>query len=209
MRHRLADAICSLCLLAVVGCANPADDKPAAVVNEAPVAGESATPSGGQRFVIAPEASSIGFVGSKITRSHTGGFKTFSGEIQLVDGDPTRSSVRIDIDAASLFVDNADLTEHLKSPDFFDVARFPKARFESTAIAKDAAGYSITGNLAMHGVTKSITFPATIEAGTDQVGANAEFSIKRFDFGIVYPGKADDLIRDEVVIKLQVVAKPA
>ena len=49
---------------------------------------------------------------------------------------------------------------------------------------------------------KSISFPATIKAAADSVAVDAEFAINRKDFGIVYKGKADDLIRDEVVIKL-------
>ena len=56
---------------------------------------------------------------------------------------------------------------------------------------------------------KSISFPATITVEEDRVVAQAEFSIKRFDFGIVYKGRADDLIRDDVVIKLDLVAARA
>jgi len=55
-------------------------------------------------------------------------------------------------------------------------------------------------------VKKSISFPATIQVSPDSVSANAEFSINRKDFGINYPGKADDLIRDGVVIKLTIKA---
>ena len=61
----------------------------------------------------------------------------------------------------------------------------------------------------MHGVTKSITFPAAIEMAEGEVRASAEFFVKRFDWNIVYPGKPDDLIRDEVVIRLDLVATPA
>jgi hypothetical protein len=64
--------------------------------------------------------------------------------------------------------------------------------------------HTITGNFDLHGVKKSISFPATIQVSPDSVSANAEFSINRKDFGINYPGKADDLIRDGVVIKLTI-----
>ena len=86
---------------------------------------------------------------------------------------------------------------------------YPTAEFSSTAIVAADDGFMVTGNLNLHGVTRSITFPARIEVGADQVTATAEFSIMRFDFDIVYPGKPDDLIRDEVVVKLNVVAAPA
>jgi len=61
----------------------------------------------------------------------------------------------------------------------------------------------------MHGVTKSVTFPARIELKDDGVQAEAEFAINRKDWGIVYPGMANDLIRDEVLMKLDIEAKAA
>lgn len=73
---------------------------------------------------------------------------------------------------------------------------------------KGTTGYDVTGNLTLHGETKSITFPADIQISDDQVKVAAEFFIKRFDFGIQYPGRANDLIRDEVVIRLDITAVP-
>jgi len=114
----------------------------------------------------------------------------------------------VTIETDSLWADNPKLTGHLKSPDFFDVASHPTATFESTEIVPAETGYMVTGNLDLHGVTKSITFPAEITVEDGQVRVDSEFSIKRFDFGIEYKGKADDLIRDDVVIRLQLVAVP-
>lgn len=188
------------------GCANPADDSTEAVVKEAEP--KPAAETVGTAFVISDE-SSIGFVGSKVTGSHDGGFNAFDGEIIVPDGDIEKSSVTVTIDTTSLWADHPKLTEHLKSPDFFDVANFPTARFTSTGIAKSEEGYTLTGNLDLHGVTKSVSFPANISIEDGRVNAQAEFFVQRFDFGIVYPGKADDLIRDEVVIKLDLVAVPA
>jgi polyisoprenoid-binding protein YceI len=90
----------------------------------------------------------------------------------------------------------------LKSPDFFDVARVPTATFRSTEIRAEGEGHTITGDLTLHGVTKRISFPATLAVTDAQISANAEFSINRQDFGIAYPGMPDDLIRDLVVVKL-------
>ncbi len=192
-------------LLAVVGCADPADGKPAAVVGEP----TEATPSGeGRRFVIG-EDSTIGFTGSKITGTHDGGFNSFEGEISLVDGEPEKSEVTVTIDTRSLWSDNDRLTGHLKSPDFFDTEQYPSASFRSTGIAAEGDAYSVTGNLNLRGVTKSITFPAKITATPDAVTAKAEFSIERFDFKIEYAGKADDLINDKVVIRFDLKASPA
>ena len=192
-------------LLALAGCSNPADDKPEAKVEEP---AELSVPSDGDRYVFAEE-SRIDWVGSKVTGQHDGGFSSFDGEIILVDGDPAVSSVYILIDTNSIWSDNEKLTGHLKSGDFFDVETFPTAAFTSTSIEPGAEGYTITGNLELHGVNKSITFPATIAVEDDGVKTQAEFFINRNDFGIVYPGKPDDLIRDEVVIRFDLTAVPA
>ena len=108
---------------------------------------------------------------------------------------------------ASVQADAARLTNHLKSPDFFDVERFPTATFRSTSIAAGAEGeatHRVTGTLHLHGQSRQITFPATIELSEQQVRARARFAIQRQQFGIVYPGRPDDLIRDDVVIHFDV-----
>jgi polyisoprenoid-binding protein YceI len=189
-------------------CSDPTADKPAAEVSEAtpdaaPVAGEAV------KMVLAPE-SAVEFTGYKVTGSHDGGFKSFTGHVSLVDADPTRSSVEIEIDTTSLWSDNERLTGHLKSPDFFDVENHPTARFSSTSIEAAAdGGYTITGNLDLHGITKSISFPAQITADTNRVAAEATFKIKRFEFDIAFTGKKDDLIDDDVVIRLNLIATRA
>jgi polyisoprenoid-binding protein YceI len=199
--------ILSLLLLGA-GCSNPATGKPEAEVSEP--APETAPAAEGQRFVISDD-STVGFTGSKVTGSHEGGFNSFEGEIVVVVGKPEASSVNVTIDTDSLWSDNDRLTGHLKSPDFFDVETFPTATFTSTSIewAEAEGNYTVTGNLDLHGITKSISFPATITVEDGAVTAQAEFFIKRFDFEIVYPGKPDDLIRDEVVIRLDLKATPA
>lgn len=204
-----------LLTLALVGCApNPAQNVPPATVNspapaETPVAmatgGE--TPAGeAVRYAIEPATSKVLWTASKVTRSHEGGFKKFAGEISVPGGDAEKAVVNVDIDNDSLFSDEEDLTGHLKDKDFFDVAQFPKSSFKTTKVAKAGAGYELTGDLTLHGVTKSITFPANVTVAPDVVEAKAEFAINRMDFGIKYPGKADDLIRSEVVIKLDLKA---
>ena len=196
----------SLALLGMtVGCSNPADDAPDAQVKEAETVETSS--GGGSSFAISPD-SKIEFVGAKVTGTHDGGFNTFSGTINVVDGDPTKSSVELEIDTNSIWSDDEKLTGHLKSADFFEVETYPTSTFTSTGIVADGEMFQVTGNFMLHGVTKSITFPATIQLADDQVTAQAEFSIKRFDFGIEYKGPADNLIRDEVLIKFDLKAMP-
>jgi len=185
--------------LFVSGCVNPADKTEDARVSEAVDAVESIASA--RTYSISGD-STISFVGSKVTGSHEGGFKEFSGTIEVADGKIAPAS-KITIQMDSLWSDNDRLTGHLKNADFFDVPNFPTAEFVVTSM--NGSG-ELTGNLTMHGVTKSITFPSDVEIAGSLVSLKAEFDIKRFDWGIVYKGKADDLIRDEVVIKLDVTA---
>lgn len=198
-----------------VGCKSELDGKPVAKVGDAkgdpkaatdvkPDAPKDAPPAAATKTLKAdPAASTIEFVGAKLTGDHKGDFKTFTGEATVAGTVP--SSVKFSIDTTSVTSDAEDLTTHLKSPDFFDVAKFPKAEFASTKIEAKAAGdanYEITGDLDLHGVKKSITFPAKITVDDRGAKGTAEFKINRKDFGIVYAGKADDLIKDEVLLKI-------
>jgi len=199
----------------VAACEDPAANKAKATVNEpsvnkpansAPAPATPATAPKGEALTISAENSKVEFTGSKVTGKHDGGFKQFSGAIDLVNNKVEESSVYVDIDATSVFTDADKLTEHLKSGDFFEVEKFPKASFRSTKIeadtAKGAGNYLVTGDLTLHGVTKSVSFPAEIKISAEDVSVSSEFAINRKDFGIVYAGKADDLIRDDVVIRL-------
>ncbi|MGF1468500.1 MAG: YceI family protein [Sandaracinaceae bacterium] len=151
--------------------------------------------------------SSVGFTGAKVTQSHDGRFPQFEGTIDLRADELTASRVAVTIRMASLEIEPDRLANHLKTEDFFDVEAFPTATFESTRIAEGADGdatHTVTGNLTLHGQTHAITFPATIEVTDEEARARAEFQIDRNDWGIVYPGMPDDLIRDEVVIRFDV-----
>ena len=191
----------------VSGCKDPGAEVTAAKVETPTEAKAEPTTAAGPSdttatsLAIDPSNSKLEFVGAKVTASHPGGFTDFAGTVQL--GDPIETSqIEVTIQTNSLYADKEKLTKHLKSPDFFDVAKFPTATFRSTEIRKEGEGHVITGDLTLHGVTKRVSFPATIQVGEAGVSAKAEFSINRQDFGIAYAGMPDDLIRDLVVIKL-------
>lgn len=194
-----------------LGCNNnPVENKPIATVGQA--AKVAAASSEAVRYVFSEQGSSIGFVGAKVTGKHDGSFGKFSGTIELVGDDVTRSAVHVEVQAASLSADQEKLTGHLKSADFFDVEHYPTITFHSTSVQPadvSAARYTVTGNLGLHGVTKAITFPATIRVQGSEVTVESEFGINRKDFGVVYPGKPDDLIKDEVLVRLKLAAKRA
>ena len=193
--------------LAFVSCENPADKTTKAKV-EAAVEKSDSPEVAGTKYEFT-ENSQVNFIGSKVTGSHNGGFKTFTGYFTLKDGAPVGTDHKVNIDMNSTFSDSEKLTGHLKSPDFFDVEKFPHSTFDVTSITKSAdASYTVSGNFTLHGVNKNISFPAAVSQTGDTVKIAAKFNINRKDFGIVYAGKADDLIRDEVVIELNLEAKP-
>ena len=197
-------------LLVLAACEDPAKDAPKATVQTAkPAAGATTSVAGGESLALDAATSTVGFVGSKVTGKHEGKFEKVSGSITLAGGKAEGGKIDVDVDVSSLKTDQEKLDGHLKSPDFFDVAKFPGAKFTSTEIkagGEKGATDTVTGELELHGEKKTISFPATITVSADSVSGTAEFSINRKDFKIVYPGKPDDLIRDDVVLKLSLKA---
>jgi polyisoprenoid-binding protein YceI len=204
---------CGMLALVSVACNNdPAKGKAQATVSEPAAAPQRLPPPppNGANYAFSQADSKVEFVGAKVTKKHEGKIGAFNGVVQLIDRDPTKSSVQVELDLDSLSVDEPKLAKHLKSPDFFDVARFPKATFKSTSIkagGESNATHTVTGNLALRGVQKQISFPARIKVNAEVVQVEAEFVINRKDFGIDYRGMADDLIKDDVLILLKLTAK--
>jgi polyisoprenoid-binding protein YceI len=223
-------ALITIGLLTTAGCKDPAADVPEATV-ESPAEGEAATEgeatgeaaegdeategdeaaeepaADSVELAFTNETSSIGFTGSKVTGSHDGGFNEFAGTVTLVGDDATASSVEVTIQMASVFSDSERLTGHLQNDDFFDVPNHPTGSFRSTAIVEGGEGdatHTMTGELTLRGTTQTISFPASIQIDDTSVKASAEFSINRMDFGISYAGRQDDLIRELVVLRLNI-----
>lgn len=201
-------------LMAVVAACAKESTAPAAKVEAAPKvevakAAEAAQPVAGERIAFDQSNAKVAWTGAKVTASHPGGFNEFSGAVTLPDGDVEKSVVEVTIKTASLFTDSEKLAGHLRSADFFDVEKFPEATFKSASITKEGEGYTVQGDLTLHGVTKRITFPAQITAAAEKLSVSAAFTINRKDFDIVYPGMPDDLIRDLVEISLTVDAPRA
>ncbi len=193
--------------LFLASCENPADKTTNATVSDA-VEVTAAPAAAGVRYAFTSN-SEIHFTGSKVTGSHSGGFKKFTGGFTVANNALTGTGQKIVIDMNSLWSDNEKLTGHLQSGDFFNVEKFPESSFELTGLKAASEGsYQVSGNLTIMGNSKNITFPATASLTDGKVRINAKFDINRKDFGIVYAGKADDLIRDEVVIELKLEAAP-
>lgn len=178
------------------------DAEPAATVEAAPVDDDEVV----SKLEVDTEVSKIGFRGAKVTGHHDGGFTAFTGTAAIAGDEPR--AVAFEVDMNTTFSDNEKLTGHLKSDEFFDVEKFETSSFKSTKItAKPDGDYThvIEGTLTLHGETKVISFPAKIEVAKQRVRGTSAFKINRKDFAIVYPGMPDDLIKDEVLLELDLV----
>jgi len=143
-----------------------------------------------------------------------GRFDKINGTLNLDDKNPTKSNIELTIDASTIDTHEPKRDGHLKSPDFFDVAKFPTITFKSTKIEKAGkAKFKVTGDLTMHGVTKSVTLavdgptaPMKSPFGTTSSGASATTKINRKDWGLTWnkPLEAAGgvLVGDEVTINV-------
>jgi polyisoprenoid-binding protein YceI len=162
----------------------------------------SGTALAGGAFKLSSKNTKIEFTGTKPQGKHDGGFQTVSGTASATAGDPTSLKLDVEIETASLYSDTPKLTQHLKSPDFFAIKDYPKAKFVSTKVAKSGGSYTITGDLTLIGKTKTISFPADITVSDDALSVSSKFQINRHDFGMSFgKGKIDDEVTLKVSLK--------
>jgi polyisoprenoid-binding protein YceI len=140
-----------------------------------------------------------------------GQFRDFTADVNIDRENPAKSSVEFTIQAASIDTGNANRDTHLKSPDFFDVEKFPTITFKSTAIAaKSATEFNVTGDLTMHGVTKRVTLPVTFggfgkTARGEKAGFEVETTLNRKDYGVLWNKNLDEgglLLGDDVKVTI-------
>lgn len=145
------------------------------------------------------DSSKIEFVGSKPEGNHKGGFKKFEVAAVADFESPQRSSINIQIDTTSLWSDDDRLTNHLKSPDFFNVRKHPAITFESTAIVPgngEEGKATITGMMQMLGKSVEVQIPAVASITDESIKLTAEFTIDRTKWGMVYgQGKVNNDVK--------------
>lgn len=137
---------------------------------------------------IGPNNSRISFVGVHVgddPKPRLGGFKEFQGYVVVDPQSNSVASLTFDVDVESLWTQFQKLTGHLKNVDFFDTANYPMARFVSTEIKALKEGQcQITGDLTLHGKTKSIVFPANYRIGNGGLLLVTKFNLDRSQFGM-------------------------
>ncbi len=165
---------------------------------------------------IDPDHSNVGFKVRHLMVSNVrGSFEKHTGSVDINDKDITKSRVEVTIDTASINTNVQKRDEHLRSAEFFDVAKFPSMTFVSKKVAKAGKDrLKVTGDLTLHGVTREVVLdvePLSKESkdpwGNLRRGTTASTKINRKDFGLVWNKALETggvVVGEEVFITLEI-----
>ena len=155
--------------------------------------GSVLAPTTAKEYEVDSAHSSLGFSVTHLQLSDVEGrFNDFSGTFDWNASNPEKSSIQFSAKTSSINTNNQKRDNHLRSDDFFDADKYPSLTFKSTKIEKLSGDrYNVTGELSAHGVTKTISVPASIKGpvdlfgdGKESLGFRATFKINRIDYGI-------------------------
>jgi polyisoprenoid-binding protein YceI len=177
---------------------------------------QAVSQAAGVEYVLNTDSAYINWTGSKPGKDHFGVVSVTEGKVNVSEDKIVSGSFTIDLNTITdKDLEDAEwsgkLVGHLKSPDFFDVAQFPTAKFEIVSVTEKASADSvlITGNLTMKGISKSVSFPAFVKIDDSQISASSStFAIDRTQWGVNYGSKSifaelkDKFINDEVKLSL-------
>ncbi len=167
------------------------------------------------------EKSVVEYLGKKPLGAHNGGIPISAGSLTVEDGKIIKGNFAFDMTKVDCWdikdkKKNNYFVSHLKSEDFFDVEKYPTAKFVITSTKSVANGkYTVSGTLTLKEIPKKVTFQADVKITQDKVTLNTKnyFYIDRTDWGVKYKSKSffsnlkDKFINDEVGIKINIVAR--
>jgi len=178
----------------------------------------AATPASAETttYQIDPRHTDAGFAITHLMISKVRGqFHAVSGTVVVDSSDVTKSTVNVTIDATTVDTQEPDRDKDLKSPNFFDVAKYPTITFKSTKVESAGSGkLKVTGDLTIHGVTKQVVLDASVPTapikdpwGLQRAAVSATTKINRKDFDLTWNKTLDGggvMLGDEVAINLDV-----
>jgi polyisoprenoid-binding protein YceI len=191
-----------LVVLAVwaAGCSTRLDPPRSAGPAPRPAAAPPAT-TAARTVTLSAENTRVTFIGSAGGTSHEGTFDRLSGTWELPTDDPKDSRLAVRIEVDSLRTRIGLLTMHLKRSDFLDAKQCPTAAFQATRIEPEpgpgGTTHRVTGEFTIHGVTRSVTFPAKLVVGPDLASLEATFPVSQTAFGMA---AGAEKARDEVPV---------
>lgn len=143
-----------------------------------------------------------------------GSFPGVKGTVVQDSDNPSATTIEAEIDVNSINTNDAQRDGHLKSPDFFDSATYPAMTYKSTKVTKSGGGYTVEGNLTLHGVTKPVTLDVEEVSsetkdlyGNVRVGVTAKGKLKRSEFGLTWNAVIETggvALSDEIKIEIDV-----
>ena len=187
---------------------------------------QTAAAGTGEELAVDTQASSIYWLGSKVGGVHDGTIRLKGGSLTVNEKEATSGSFTIDMNS----IVNEDLKQndmnemlvnHLKSEDFFDVAKYPESSFaitkiEAVANATDSVTHNVSGNLKLKDVEKNITFGAKItKEGNVYKAVTVPFTIDRTQWNVKYGSKTlfadlkENIVNDNIELQITIVAKAA
>jgi len=144
-----------------------------------------------------------------------GSFNDFEGVAEVNGDDPSKSSVSVKIQTASIDTRNEQRDGHLKTGDFLEVEKFPEITFASTSVVQDGDTFTVTGDLTIKGITQSVSVPFEFEGsakdpyGNERIGFEGSTTISRKDFGITFNATLETggvLVSDKIVLEFEISA---
>ncbi|MBX3233970.1 MAG: YceI family protein [Labilithrix sp.] len=174
------------------------------------------SPSGAVEWTLDGSHTSVTFgVRHMMVSTVRGEFQKVSGSVTFDRKNPERSSVTVDIDVASINTRDEKRDQHLRSADFFDVAKYPLITFRSKKVTpKSSEEFDVAGDLTIHGVTKEVVLKVEGLTGEHadpwgmvRMGASAKTKVKRSEFGMTWNAALEAggiLVGDEISIQLEV-----
>lgn len=177
-----------------------------------------ASASAGEKYSIDPVHSTVGFKVKHLFSYVSGRFDDIKGTIDVDPAAPANSNVEVSIATKSINTANTKRDDHLRSPDFFNVEKYPAMTFKSKKVTVTGDKTAdILGDFTLHGVTKEVTLKTTFlgkgkgMTGELQTGWEAKTSIKRSDFGLIWSKLVEgvQVVGDEIQIELLIEAPAA
>lgn len=170
----------------------------------------------GPLWTVDAEASHVGFAARQMQVTIPGRFRRFDADVRFSADDVAAAKAQIVIDVASIETPSEDVEKEIKGEAWFDVARFPEARFEATEFEhRDGSDYHVHGLLTLRDVTRPVTLPLAVSITDDpedptmlRARASGEVEVSRLAYGIGQGQWADTaIVSDTVVIKIDVIAR--
>jgi len=156
----------------------------------------------------------LGWSAAKVTSTHTGTVQVKSGSVAIKDGIVTGGTIVMNMETINCTDMGGEygkkFENHLNGEDFFSVEKFKESKLVITKYKKlNANTVTLTGNLTIKGITKPVSFDATVEpSGKKDVKVKGTMVVDRTLYGITYKGMADNLIKDNFEIQFDFTASP-